>query len=142
MKPILQGVAVLLLLAPVLPVSAEPLDTEREVLVVTRDDDGELRERRIWFAWNESVLYVRTTPISTWGANVGREGRLQLRSADRLTDYEAVEVVDPEALAPIHARFRAKYGSDDWWADRLRALSGGKVTFRLRPLGPAPDERP
>ena len=109
-------------------------DLEREVVTVTIDPDGSVRERRIWFAELDGTLFIRTTPQATWGQNVARTGEVALRAGDSTYAFAAVPVDAPAALDRIHARFREKYGSDDWWADRLRFFFGGKQTYRLEPL--------
>ena len=116
---------------------AHPPPTDREVVTITWDADGAVRERRIWFALLQDVLYVRTTRLATWGGNVEREGGLTLVSGTARTDFVARRVDDPVELENVHRGFRDKYGRDDWWADRVRWLFGGKVTFRLTRRGDA-----
>ena len=119
--------------APLL-MGASIRDVDREVVTVTWDQDGSLRERRIWFARLEGDLYVRTTPSATWGANVERGGTLVLMARGEYHAFEATRVDDADRIARINARFRQKYGRDDWWADRLRFFFGGKVAFLLTPI--------
>lgn len=115
------------------PALAEIRDDAREVVVVTRDEDGELRERRIWFARVDGALYVRTTPLSTWGGNVERTGRLELAAEGVRHPFRAERIEDESTVEAVNAGFRAKYGEDDGWADLMRALWGGKVTYSLTP---------
>ena len=44
-------------------------------------------------------------------------------------------------VARVDARFREKYGSGDGWADRMRALFGGKIAYRRMPIAPAEEAR-
>ncbi len=113
------------------PAAAQLAAGDREVVVVTRDRDGDVRERRIGYVLLDGTPYVRTTRLATWGDNVEREGALTLVHRGQRLGYTAARVDDSERLERIHARFREKYGGADWWADRVRTLFGGKATFRL-----------
>ncbi|MEM7408807.1 MAG: hypothetical protein AAF430_01060 [Myxococcota bacterium] len=128
-----QRVALLLAIAAA-TLGAGISDLDREVVTLTTDADGTLRERRIWFAELDGSLFIRTTPRATWGQNVARTGDVELRAGEQTYAFAAVRVDAPADLDRIHERFREKYGRDDWWADRLRFFFGGKVTYRLEPL--------
>ncbi len=122
------------------PAAAEPAPG-REVVVETVDEDGAPRARRIWFAVVEGRTYVRSTPLATWGVNARRQGALTLRDDERRTSYRVRLVEDEDERARVHAAFRAKYGRDDVWADVMRFLVGGKITFRLEPAAEGPAAR-
>ncbi|MEM9177079.1 MAG: DUF2255 family protein [Myxococcota bacterium] len=108
-----------------------------EIRVITCGPDGENHERIVWWAELDGTIYVRTTPLATWGRNARREGTARLRFEDRETPV-AVRIVEaPSALERIHAAFRAKYGGRDVRADLLRWLVGGKITFETTALDDA-----
>lgn len=117
-------------------------DLDREVVTLTTDDSGAPRARRIWFAALDGNLYIRTTPRAKWGANVQRDRSVTLVSREQQYAFAATRIEDARKLDQIHARFREKYGVNDWWADRIRFFFGGKITFLLTPLEKDPSSRP
>ena len=107
----------------------------REVVTLTEDADGRPRSRRAWFAHVDGALFVRTTPLATWGANALREGFLGLLVNGHAERYRVQRIEDPALVQRVDEAFRAKYGTRDAWADLMRALWGGKIALRLEPAG-------
>jgi len=85
---------------------------EETVYVITTDEDGEVRETKIWLLVLDDVGYIRTSRSTRWGDNVEREAAIALRVDG--TDYplRAVFVEDEAERARIVAGFEAKYGSN------------------------------
>ena len=135
MRPV-SGFAILLsfLFLAAGPARASEETVTREAIVITTDADGDARERIIWFAELDEMLYIRTAPVSVWGRNLDRDGELVLRRDGSEQRYSAERVHDRERLPKIHRAFREKYGASDWWAGIMRALLGGRKTYRLAPV--------
>lgn len=109
------------------------LGAESTIRVITRDEDGELRERNAWIADVDGALYIRTTPASGWGRNLDREPAFTLRWAERELPMRAARVGDAAEAERVNARFREKYGFGDAAGDIIRFLSGGKKIYRVTP---------
>lgn len=122
--------------APALDPAA--LGAEPNIAVITRDEDGELRERKAWIADVDGALYIRTTPATGWGKNFDREPAFGLRWAERELPMRAERVTDGPEAERVNARFREKYGFGDAAADIIRFFSGGKKIYRVTPQGNMP----
>ncbi len=120
------------------PVDAAALGAEPNIVVVTRDEDGDLRERKAWIADVGGALYIRTTPASGWGKNFDREPAFALRWAERELAMRAERVRDDAEAERVNARFREKYGFGDAAGDIIRFFSGGKKIYRVTPEEPKP----
>jgi hypothetical protein len=95
---------------------------EEVIEVITRDEDGDVRESKVWFVLVDGEPYLRTNG-SRWLENLRREGDCSLRIRD--VDYEAraVEVPGGEWIEAVDAASREKYG----WQERMIH------PFRMRP---------
>ena len=112
----------------------EALADVEVIEVVTFDDDGDRRVKKVWFVLVDGIPYLRTNR-SRWLDNLRRDPNLGLRIAGR--EYEAVaEEIFGDAIVEIVDRASAeKYG----WQERVIH------PFRLmRPdilrLGPRPED--
>lgn len=90
--------------------------------LVTRDEDGDLRETKVWFVLLDGEPYLRTSR-SRWLDNLRRDPALGLRIAGVPYRARAFEVTTPELIERVDAASREKYG----WQESLIHF------FRMRP---------
>jgi hypothetical protein len=131
-------IAALALLAALAPGPAAALDwttaaDERTVHVLTRDDDGDPRETKVWLVVVDGRAYVRTGN-TTWGDNVVRDPRVRLRVGDRDLPVVATLIEDEDTRARVIATFRDRYG----WTDALLSPLRGRRPKIIR-LDAEPD---
>jgi len=104
-------IAVLLAL-PALPARAldwTPYTEESTVEIVTRDEDGSVRETSVWMVVVEDHGYVRTND-SRWLANIRRGSPVSVRVRESDVPMSAREVDDAAVQARVEEAFLAKYG--------------------------------
>lgn len=82
------------------------------VNVVTRDEDGDPRDTRVWLVVVDGAGYIRTGS-TTWGGNVARDPELVLRVEEREYPLRAEFVRDEALRERIGSAFREKYGFQD-----------------------------
>jgi hypothetical protein len=82
--------------------------------VVTRDDDGDLRETTVWFVLVDGVAYLRTNG-SRWLENLRRDPDLVLRIEGRDYEARAEEIAGDEIVEVVDAASAEKYG----WQERV-----------------------
>jgi hypothetical protein len=82
--------------------------------VVTKDADGDLRVKKVWFVLVEGVPYLRTNR-SRWLDNLRRDPNLGLRIEGR--EYEATteEISGDDIVEKVDRASAEKYG----WQERL-----------------------
>ncbi len=102
------------------------------VTVVTRREDGTLRDTTVWLVVVEGQGYLRTGS-TRWGADVERNAEVALRVGGAEHPLRAVFVTDPDERERVTAAFREKYG----FVDRMLSLFRGSepVILRLEPRG-------
>ena len=84
----------------------------RTIEVVTKDEDGSLRETTIWIAVVDGAAYINTN-ATTWGENVERTPRLEVRQGDSTRTFDILFLTDAEARHKVQEAFRKKYGFQD-----------------------------
>jgi hypothetical protein len=89
--------------------------------VLTRDEDGDLRETKVWFVEVEGEIYLRTSR-SRWLGNLRRDPNLMLRIQGREYPAQAEEIPGDEIVTKVDDATREKYG----WQEALIHI------FRLR----------
>ncbi len=77
--------------------------------VVTRDENGELRETSVWIVAFDGHGYVRTND-SRWLANIRRGSDVALCVAEDEFAVAAREPNDPAIAARVEEGFKQKYG--------------------------------
>jgi hypothetical protein len=87
--------------------------------VVTRDQDGDVRETTVWFAVVDGQGFIRTGG-STWGENVSRDSSVVLRIEGVEYPLRADFIEDETLRARIITAFREKYGWFDGFVDFVR----------------------
>lgn len=92
------------------------------VNVVSRDEDGDPRDTKVWLAVVDGEGYIRTGN-TTWGGNVVRDPRIVLRIAEREYPLRAEFVEDDALRKRVGSAFREKYGFQD---SLLSILRGGR----------------
>lgn len=90
----------------------EGLSDVETLHVITRDEDGEPRETKIWLAVVDGQGFIRTGN-TTWGDNVERDPDIVLRIEG--VEYPlATEFIEDEELRErVTTAFREKYGFMD-----------------------------
>jgi hypothetical protein len=112
--PLLLVIACLLIAGPALAGAPEwaAVADEETVHVVTTDEDGDVRETKIWVLVLDDVGYIRTSRSTRWGDNVERDPDIALRVAGADYPLRASFVEEDAERARIVAGFEAKYGSN------------------------------
>jgi hypothetical protein len=87
--------------------------------VITRDEDGGVRESSIWFAVLDGQGFLRTGG-STWGENISRDPTVVLRIEGIEYPLRADFIEEDTLRARIIAAFREKYGWFDGFVDFVR----------------------
>ena len=87
---------------------------EKVIEVITEDEDGEVRESKVWFVLLDGKPYLRTND-SRWLANLRRDPGCRLRIRDATYEARATEVPGEEFVERVDAASREKYG----WQERL-----------------------
>ncbi len=109
---------------------------EDVIEVLSHDEDGELRETKVWMGALEGVGYVRTSD-TRWHENILRDANVGIRIAGNEYDLRAELVTDDALHARVNAVFRAKYGFTDrmlsWFGN-----DGGKYCLALLPRPASP----
>jgi hypothetical protein len=103
----------LIALAPVWAAADYPnwqaLEDVAVIEVITEDEDGDLRESKVWFVLVDREPYLRTNG-SRWLENLRRDSNLALRIEDTEYSARAVEVAGDEILKRVDEASREKYG--------------------------------
>ena len=100
-------------------------DAEEIVLVTRGRRSGRPHEARVWCAYEDEGLWLRTDHDTDWYRNLRRDPHCRIRVG--ATEVGAVnEPIIDEAAALRHVvdLFRAKYGAEwvsDWYVERGRA---------------------
>ncbi len=86
-----------------------PFEEEGVIRILTRDDDGDLRDTKVWVVVDGGSGFVRTN-ASRWLENIQRDPEVQVRV--RGTDYlmRAEEVRDEAVRDRVEDAFKRKYG--------------------------------
>jgi len=84
------------------------------VEIITTDEDGDVRETKVWFVLVDSEPYLRTND-SRWLANLRRDPACRLRIDDTMYDARAEEIPGDEILERVDAASAEKYG----WQESL-----------------------
>ena len=87
----------------------EPFEKSDVILVMTHDDDGDLRETKVWVVVVDGSGYVRTN-ASTWLENIQRDPQIELRAWGQNYLMRAEEVTDEALKEKIEEAFKEKYG--------------------------------
>lgn len=110
-----------------LPVAAGAAGPDWEALAdvgtieaITHDEDGDVRETKIWFVVLDGQGFIRTGS-SRWGENVERDPELVLRIDEVEYPLRADFIDDDAHREQITAAFREKYG----WVDGMIGLVRG-----------------
>jgi len=101
----------------------------RVVNVVTQDEDGDVRDTKVWLAVVDGQGYIRTGG-TTWGDHVERDPQLVLRIEGREYPLRAEFVEDDALRERIVATFREKYG----WTDGAMNIFRGSRPRIMRLL--------
>lgn len=107
--------------------------TELELVLITPGRrSGQDREVKLWFAYEDGAVWLRTDRAANWYRNLESARRCRLRLGALEVEGELDPFEDEEAaLRHLIELWRAKYGVDyvaDWYVDR------GRVPVRIRLL--------
>jgi hypothetical protein len=100
------------------------------VQVITKNQDGTLKETTVWLAVVDDQGYIRTGN-TRWWANIERDHDVALRIEDHEYPLRVEVVEDPGLIQRVEEVFRAKYG----WVDRALDVvrSGSPHIMKLSP---------
>jgi hypothetical protein len=112
---------------------AAPIDWTRytdtqTIEIVTTDEDGGQRLTTIWIVVVDRQAYIRTSG-TTWGDNVEREGKLELREVAGSRPLRAEKVLSASEIQRVVDAFREKYGTTDTLMELFRF--GERRVFHL-----------
>jgi hypothetical protein len=96
------------------PVDWEAADAEWDVILVTVDPDGDVRETRVWLVIVDGAGALWTGQ-TRWAANLKRDANAVLQASGIAYPVRAEFVSDPTERDAVEAAFRQKYG----WQDRV-----------------------
>jgi hypothetical protein len=86
-----------------------PYREDSTIEIITLDEDGEIRETKIWIVVLDDMGFIRTND-SRWLANIRRGSAVRLRVREVETPV-AVEIVDDTAIYDrVEQAFKDKYG--------------------------------
>ena len=94
--------------------SWEKLADVEVIEVLTSDEDGELRETKVWFVLLGGAPFLRTND-TMWLANLRRDPNLGLRIEDREYEATAEEIAGDAIVEKVDEASRRKYG----WQESL-----------------------
>lgn len=80
--------------------------------IVTNDEDGDLRETKVWFVLIDGVPHLRTSN-TRWRANTQRDPGVLIRIEGVEYVQLARDVSSPEMVERVDQASRAKYGWQD-----------------------------
>jgi hypothetical protein len=117
--------ALFVLFVPVSAVSAEDAiewdrySEEGTVTVLTTNEDGSIRETKVWLVVVEGQGYIRTGN-TRWGGNVERNPEIALRIGETEIPLRAEFVTGEDDREAVKAALRAKFGFSDWLMSPFR----------------------
>jgi hypothetical protein len=79
------------------------------VEILTNDEDGDLRETKVWFVLIDGTAYLRTNK-SRWLENIRRDPGIRIRIDGAEYVQLARDVSSPEMIERVDEASRAKYG--------------------------------
>jgi hypothetical protein len=120
---------------PPSPPAAVPPDwsslaSEETIQVVTRDEDGGVRETTVWLVVVDGVGTIRTGNTH-WYQNLMRDPALKVRMGGLEYAMRIEPVTDAETRRRINAVYRAKYKVQDQTVQLFRGVDLNML--RLRP---------
>jgi len=107
-------------LASALPAAAfdwTPYREDSTIEILTFDEDGSLRETKIWIVVLDDAGYVRTND-SRWLANIRRDPAVRLRTRGVESWFTAEETDDADVYDAVEEAFKQKYG----WMQRTMSV--------------------
>ena len=87
--------------------------------VLTVDEDGDLRETKVWSVTVEGETYLRTSG-SRWLENIRRDPKVRIRIEGAEYEQRASEVTTPELIESVDQSAREKYGWQDAFIHAFR----------------------
>ena len=105
-------------------------ETEVEILVVTKNEDGSERETTIWIAVLDGDAFVRTSG-TPWERNMKRDPEVVLKIAGEDHPVRAERLLDDTLVDRVQAKFREKYGFADRMARVVHFVMGGSRIYRV-----------
>ena len=94
---------------------------EETIQLVTRDEDGAIRETTVWLVVVDGVGTIRTGNTH-WFKNLMRDPALKVRMGGLEYAMRVEKVTDEEARKRINAVYRAKYGVQDRTVQLFRGV--------------------
>ena len=82
------------------------------IAIITTDDDGDVRETKVWFVLLDGVSYLRTND-SRWLENIRRDPNVKIVIDGTEYAQRADEVTGTQLVERVDAATREKYGFQD-----------------------------
>jgi len=92
---------------------------EGTVEVITTDEDGSVRETKVWLAVVDGQGFIRTGK-TRWGGNIERNPEVTLRIGETELSLRVEFVADETERDAVTSALRAKYGFSDWILNPFR----------------------
>ena len=112
-------------LPPAVPAASRPdwsaLAGVETIELVTRDENGDVRETKVWLVVVDGAGTIRTGNTH-WYANLMRDPALKVRMGGLEYAMRVEKVTDEEARKRINAVYRAKYGVQDRTVQLFRGV--------------------
>jgi hypothetical protein len=86
-----------------------PFEQESVIRILTHDEDGDLRDTKIWVVVVDGAGYIRTN-ASRWLENIRRDPEVQIRLGAYDYLMQAREVTDSATTERVEEAFKEKYG--------------------------------
>ena len=87
----------------------EPFAESDVIRILTHDEDGDLRDTKVWVAVVDGAGYVRTS-ASRWLENIERNPQVEVVARGQRYLMRAERVSDARLTERVEAAFKEKYG--------------------------------
>jgi len=86
-----------------------PFERESVIHVLTRDEDGAVRNTKVWVVVVDGSGYVRTN-ASTWLENIQRNPEIEVQASGHAYLMRTDEVKDAAVKEQVEEAYKEKYG--------------------------------
>jgi hypothetical protein len=86
-----------------------PFERESVIRVLTHDEDGAVRNTKVWVVVVDGAGYIRTN-ASTWLENIERNPEIEVQASGHAYLMRADEVKDAAVKEQVEEAYKEKYG--------------------------------
>ena len=122
----------LLTATPTLAQDWESVVDEKQITVITNNEDGSTREVTIWLVVVDGDGFIRSAG-TRWRRSMDRDPNIVLRISGAEYPVQAERVTDKALHERVQKRFGEKYGFSNWFTGLVRGLTGGSKVYRMLP---------